>query len=151
MTIKNFTFAWPNIQIAAVGTIIATGGNGNTGYTYDVALPPFLGANPPHMIAATTSWDRAADHWDLIHPDDEVSYGDGVSSGIALNCTEPPEERKAKCCTAHDIPSYGVSFTVGEAVLVRYYSFATGISISGNDITLDRITLRKIYRVRFHI
>jgi hypothetical protein len=144
VVLRNFSFAWPNIPIAAVGTVIATGGNGNTGYTYDLALPPPVVGQLPKMIAAATAWDRAADHWDLAYPDDDVSYGDGVTSGIPLSCAETEAARKAKGCTVRNIPSYGVSFRVGEALLVRYYSFATAISISGDDVTLDHVTLKNL-------
>lgn len=144
VTLKNFTFAWPNLEIGAVGTITAVGGNGNTGYTYDVKIAPPLAATLPKMIAATTSWDKAADHWDLEKPDDDVSYGDGVTSGVPLTCAESPAERKKAGCTVKNVPSYGVQFKVGESVLLRYYSFATAISASGDDITFDHITLKNL-------
>jgi hypothetical protein len=144
VTLKNFTFAWPNIEIAAVATVTAVGGNGTTGFTYDVKIGPPLAATLPKMIAAITSWDRAADHWDLERPDDDVSYGDGVASGIPLTCAEPPEEREKAGCTVKNVPSFGVQFKIGQSVLLRYYSFATAISISGDDITLDNITLKNL-------
>ncbi len=144
VTLKNFTFAWPNIEIGAVGTVTGVGGNGNTGYTYDVKIGPPLAAPLPKMLAAITSWDKAADHWDLEKPDDDVSYGDGVTSGVPLICAESPEEQKNAGCTAKNIPSYGVQFKVGESVLLRYYGFATAISASGDDITLDHITLKNL-------
>jgi hypothetical protein len=143
VTLKNFTFAWPNLEIGAVGTIVAVGGNGNTGYTYDVKIAPPL-ATLPKMIAATTSWDKAANHWDLEKPDDDVSYGDGVTSGVPLTCTESARERQNTGCTVKNVPSYGALFKVGESVLLRYYSFATAISASGDDITLDHITLKNL-------
>jgi hypothetical protein len=83
VTLKNFTFAWPKITIASVGTITAVGGNGTTGYTYDVNIAT-LRAPLPKMIAATTSWDTKAGHWDLKAEYDDVSYGDGVSSGSGV-------------------------------------------------------------------
>src|SRR5579859_620249 len=144
VTLKNFAFAWPNIEIGGVGTIVAIGGNGNTGFTYDVKIGPPISASLPKMIAGITSWDRAADHWDLERPDDDVSYGDGVNSGAPLTCAELPEEQKKSGCTVRGIPSFGVRFKVGESVLLRYYSFATAISASGDDITLDHITLKNL-------
>ena len=143
VTIKNFTFSWPNIEIAAVGTITATGGNGNTGFTYSVKIPPLVG-NLPKMIAATTSWDRAADHWDLETPNDDISYGDGVTNGVPVTCVESSAQQKTEGCTVEDVPSFGVSLKVGESVLLRFYSFATAISASGDDVTLDHITLKNL-------
>jgi hypothetical protein len=144
VTLKNFTFAWPTIAIATVATVTAVGGNGNTGYTYDVRIGPPITGTLPKMIAAATSWDRAADHWDLERPNDDISYGDGVTGGIPVTCAETPEEQKTAGCTVKNVPSFGVALTVGEALLLRYYSFATTISISGDDVTLDHITLENL-------
>src|ERR1700683_231711 len=142
--LRNFTFAWPNIRIAAVATIVAVGGNGTTGYNYDVKIPAAEAIDVPKRVAGTTAWDRSANHWDLHNPNDDVSYGDGVTSGAPLQCVETPEERKSSGCTAKNIPSYGVQFKVGESVLLHYYSFATAISASGNDITFDHITFKNL-------
>jgi len=144
VTLRNFTFAWPNIRIASVATIVAVGGNGTTGYTYDVKIPAAEAIDVPKRVAGTTAWDRSANHWDLHNPNDDVSYGDGVTSGAPLQCVETPEERKSSGCTAKNIPSYGVQFKVGESVLLHYYSFATAISASGNDITFDHITFKNL-------
>jgi hypothetical protein len=144
VTLRNFTFAWPNIRIASVATIVAVGGNGTTGYTYDVKIPAAEAINVPNMVAGTTAWDRSANHWDLNNPNDDVSYGDGINSGAPLQCVETTEERKSSGCTAKNIPSYGVQFKVGESVLLHYYSFATAISASGNDITFDHITFKNL-------
>jgi hypothetical protein len=144
VTLKNFTFAWPNIAIATVATVTDVGGNGNSGYTYDVKIGPPIIGTLPKMIAGATSWDRAADHWDLERPNDDVSYGDGVTSGIPVICAETPDEQKTAGCTVKNVPSYGVALTVGEALLLRYYSFSTTISISGDDVTLDHITLTNL-------
>ena len=145
VTLRNFTFAWPNIRIASVATIAGVGGNGTTGYTYDVKIPAADAINVPKMVAGTTAWDRSANHWDLNNPNDDVSYGDGIDSGAPLQCVETTtEERKASGCTAKNIPSYGVQFKVGESVLLHYYSFATAISASGNDITFDHVTFKNL-------
>jgi hypothetical protein len=56
--LRNFTFAWPNIRIAAVATIVAVGGNGTAGYTYDVKIPAADPTDLPKMLAGTTAWDR---------------------------------------------------------------------------------------------
>jgi hypothetical protein len=144
VTLKNFTFAWPKIQIATVATVTRVGGNGNTGYTYDVKIAPPVTGTLPKMIAAATSWDRVADHWDLERPNDDISYGDGVTSGVPRNCAETPKEQKTAGCTVRNVPSYGVALTVGESLLLRYYSFSTAISISGNDITLDHVTMENL-------
>ncbi len=149
VTLRNFTFAWPNIQIAAVATVTGIGGNGDSGYTYDVKIAPPAGGTLPKMIAAATSWDVAADHWDLERPNDDVSYGDGVTSGVPVVCAETPEARKTAGCTLRNVPSYGVAFTVGEALLLRYYAFSNAISISGSDVTLDHITLRNLIGADF--
>jgi hypothetical protein len=140
VTLKNFVFSWPNIQIASVATVVAVGGNGTTGYTYDVKIDIRAGARTPKMIAAATAWNKGADHWDLINPNDDVSYGDGIDSGTPLRCTT----KTAGVCLVKNIPSYGVQFKVGESLLLRYYSFATAISLSGNDITLDHITFKNL-------
>jgi hypothetical protein len=144
VTLRNFEFAWPDIQIASVATIVAVGGNGTTGYTYDVRITDLNPARVPRMIAGITAWDRRANHFDLESPNDDVSYGDGVDSGTPLQCVEAAAQQKISGCTVKDAPSYGVQFKVGEAVLLRYYSFATAISASGNDITLDHITFKNL-------
>jgi hypothetical protein len=149
VTLKNFTFAWPKITIASVGTITAVGGNGTTGYTYDVHITPPLPAPVPKMIAATTSWDREAGHWDLKAEYDDVSYGDGVTNGVPFTCTETPAGARSGGCTANSIPSYGVQFKVGETVLVRFYDFAPAITVSGNDVTLEHITLANLIGADF--
>jgi hypothetical protein len=97
----------------------------------------------PRMIAGITAWDRSADHFDLDYPNDDVSYGDGVDSGTPFQCVESVQQN-IKGCTVKDVPSYGVQFKVGESVLLRYYSFATAISASGNDLTLDHITFKNL-------
>jgi hypothetical protein len=140
VTLRNFVFSWPNIPIASVATVVAVGGNGDTGYTYDVKIALTPGTRPPRMIAAATAWDKAADHWDLTNPNDDVSYGDGIDSGTPLACG--PKTRGI--CLVKDIPSYGVRFKVGESLLLRFYSFATAISMSGNDITLDHVTFKNL-------
>jgi hypothetical protein len=142
--VRNFTFAWPNIQIAAVATVVAVGGNGTTGYTYDVNIPASNATDVPKMLAGSTAWDRNADHWDLQNANDDVSYGDGVDSGVPIQCAQTPSERKTAGCTVKAIPSYGVEFKVGEAVLLHYYSFATAISASGNDISFDHVTFKNL-------
>jgi hypothetical protein len=65
VTLRNFEFAWPNIQIASVASIVAVGGNGTTGYTYDVRISDLSAAQMPRMIAGITAWDRSSDHFDL--------------------------------------------------------------------------------------
>jgi hypothetical protein len=140
VTLRNFVFSWPNIQIASVATVVAVGGNGETGYTYDVEIALTPGTRPPRLIAAATAWDKTADHWDLSNPNDDVSYGDGIDSGTPLGCG--PKAQGS--CLVRNIPSYGVRFKVGESLLLRYYSFATAISMSGNDITLDHITFKNL-------
>jgi len=140
VTLRNFVFSWPDIQIASVATVVAVGGNGDTGYTYDVKIDLTPGARLPKMIAAATAWDKRADHWDLINSNDDVSYGDGIDSGAPLACSSKTENT----CVVKNIPSYGVKFKAGESLLLRYYSFATAISLSGNDITLDHITFKNL-------
>jgi hypothetical protein len=140
VTLRNFVFAWPNIQIASVGTVVAVGGNGNTGFTYDVKIDLSPGARVPKMIAAATAWNKGADHWDLSNPNDDVSYGDGIDSGTPLACATKTQAS----CVVKNIPSYGVLFKVGESLLLRYYSFSTAISMSGNDITLDHVTFKNL-------
>jgi hypothetical protein len=142
--LRNFTFAWPNIRIATVATVLAVGGNGNTGYTYDVRIPAVDATDLPKMLAGITAWDRSADHWDFQNSNDDVSYGDGIGSGAPLRCAETAEQRKISGCTVENIPSYGVQFKVGESVLLHYYSFATAISASGNDITFDHVTFKNL-------
>jgi len=144
VTLRNFEFSWPDIQIASVAAIVAVGGNGTSGYTYDVRIGDLNSARPPRMLAAITAWDRREGHFDLESPNDDVSYGDGVDSGIPLRCVESGAQQKSAGCTVRAIPSYGVRFKVGESVLLRYYSYAPAISASGNDITLDHITFRNL-------
>ena len=60
VTFKNFTFAWPKLQIATLGTVVATGGNGDVGYTYDAKIAPADAVGLPTSLAATTAWDKAA-------------------------------------------------------------------------------------------
>jgi hypothetical protein len=141
VTLRNFTFAWPDIQIASVATIVAVGGNGTTGYTYDVRIDDLSAAHLPKMIAGITAWNRSADHFDLANAGDDVSYGDGIDSGTPLQCATADT---SSGCTVRGVPSYGVQFKVGESVLLRYYSFATAIAASGNDITLDHITFKNL-------
>lgn len=144
VTLRNFEFAWPNIRIASVATIVAVGGNGITGYTYDVKIGPSSSGHFPKMIAGITAWDKRADYWDLVNSNDDVSYGDGIDSGTPLQCAETAKEQKTSGCTVREVPSFGVQFKVGESVLLRYYSFATAIAASGNDITLDHITFKNL-------
>jgi len=136
--LKNFTFQWPNLQIASVGTITAVGGNGNIGYTYDVQVPPITGAQPK-MLAAISAWDKADNHWDLVNWDQDVSYGDGVTNGVIFNCSATTTG-----CWAKGITSYGVKFNVGQSVLLRFYSLGATISVAGQDVTLDTITLENL-------
>jgi hypothetical protein len=149
VTFKNFRFAWPHLQIGTVATVTAIGGNGTSGYTYDVRIDPAHAANMPAMLAAATSWDRDENHWDLINIDDDISYGDGVTNGVPLQCTEPPGERKIAGCDVKGIPSYGVQLKVGETLLLRHYSFASAISGTGEDITLDNISVENAIGTAF--
>lgn len=145
VTFKNFTFSWPDLQIATVGTIIAVGGNGNTGYTYDVHIAPEHIARLPKVLAAINAWDSVHEHWDTADTSN-VSYGDGFStgSGVALTCEETPVQQKISGCTARGITSYGVLFKVGQSVLLRHYDYASAITASGNDVTFDRIILQNL-------
>jgi hypothetical protein len=142
---KNFTFSWPNLQIATVGTIIAVGGNGNTGYTYDVHIGPKQTARLPNILAAINAWDSVHNHWDTADTSN-VSYGSGfpAGSGVALSCEETPAEQRISGCTARRIASYGVLFKVGQSVLLRHYDYASAITASGNDITFERISLQNL-------
>lgn len=151
VTIKNFTFAWPKLRIATIGTIVAVGGNGDTGYTYDVRIAPTDALDLPKMAAATTAWDKSAGHWDLVNFNDDVSYGDGVTpgSGVALVCAEAAAARAKTGCTVRGIPSYGVRFKVGETVLLRHYNFAAAITLSGQDVTFDNVTLQNLISTGF--
>jgi hypothetical protein len=144
VTLRNINFAWPKIRIASVARVVAVAGNGTSGYTYDLRIDSLPAAPRPKMIAAVTSWDAAAGHWDLQKPNDDVSYGDGINNGVPLVCSEGPQRAAATTCTVKGIPSYGVQFTVGEALLLRYYSFATAISLSGDDLTLDHVGLQNL-------
>jgi hypothetical protein len=144
ITLRNINFAWPHVRIASVARVVAVGGNGTTGYTYDLKIDSLPDAPRPRMIAAVTSWDATAGHWDLRKPNDDVSYGDGINGGVPLVCSEGPDSGAATTCTVKGVPSYGVQWTVGEALLVRYYSFATAISLSGDDITLDHVVLHNL-------
>jgi hypothetical protein len=107
VTFKNFTFAWPNLRIATVATIVAVGGNGNTGYTYDVHIDAAHTANLPPIIAAVDSWDSVNGHWDTGNTSG-VSYGNGfpAGSGVALTCVETPAQQAVSGCTARGITSY---------------------------------------------
>jgi hypothetical protein len=140
VTLRNFVFSWPNIQIASVATVTAVGGNGDSGYTYDVKIDLTQGARLPKMIAAATAWDKAADHWDLISANDDISYGDGIDSGVPLVCSSKTPDS----CLAKNVPSYGVHLKIGESLLLRFYNFASAIALSGNDITLDHITFKNL-------
>jgi len=142
---RNFTFSWPNLQIATVGTIIAVGGNGNTGYTYDVHIAAAHTARLPNILAAINAWDSVHNHWDTADTNN-VSYGSGfpAGSGVALTCEETPAQQKISGCTARGITSYGVLFKVGQSVLLRHYDYASAITASGNDITFDRISLQNL-------
>ena len=142
---KNFTFAWPNLQIATVASVTQTGGNGNDGYTYDVHIDAAHTANLPNTLSAATAWDATAHHWDLVDIDADVSYGNGV----ALTCIETPAQRKTAGCTVKNIPSYGVKFTKGASVLLRHFDFASAVSATGQDITFDNITLQNIIGTGF--
>jgi hypothetical protein len=144
VVLKNFTFAWPKIQIGSVATVTAVGGNGTTGYTYDAHFAPIAFGPQPKLLAATSAWDKAANHWDLMNWLNDVSYGDGITVGVPLTCEETSEEQKTLGCTVKNIPSYGVSFTVGESVILRFYDFGTGISIDGTDVTLDNIVFQNL-------
>ncbi|GGF51331.1 hypothetical protein GCM10011611_67260 [Aliidongia dinghuensis] len=149
---RNFTFAWPRLRIATVGTVVAVGGNGNNGYTYDVRIDPAHAVGLPGMVVAATSWDRAHDHWDLVNINDDVSYsGDGVTPGSspALTCAEPPAVRAKVGCTVRNIPSYGVLFKVGEAVLLRHYNFGSAITVAGEDVTFDNVALENLIGAGF--
>jgi hypothetical protein len=141
VALRNIKFAWPGIRIAAVATVVAVAGNGTSGYTYDLRIDSLPATPRPRMIAAVTSWDAAAGHWDLRRPGDDVSYGDGVDSGVPLACSDGPQ---AAPCVVKGVPSYGVRFTVGETLLVRYYSFAPALSLSGDDLTLDHVGLQNL-------
>ncbi|MBV8063840.1 MAG: hypothetical protein JOY51_09595, partial [Nevskia sp.] len=143
VTVKNFTFAWPNLQIGTVGTIVAVGGNGNTGYTYDVHIDPAHTAHLPNVLAAINAWDAANGHWDTADTRN-VSYGDGVTSSVPLTCVETPAQQQVTGCTARGITSYGVQFTVGQSVLLRHYDYAAAVTASGNDITFDQITMQNL-------
>jgi hypothetical protein len=145
VTFKNFTFSWPDLQIATVATIIAVGGNGNTGYTYDVHIAPEHTARLPNILAAINAWDNVHNHWDTADTSN-VSYGSGfpAGSGVALTCEETPGQRKISGCTARGITSYGVLFKVGQSVLLRHYDYASAINASGNDVTFDRIRLQNL-------
>jgi hypothetical protein len=145
VTFKNFTFSWPDLQIATVGTIIAIGGNGYTGYTYDVHIAPEHTARLPNILAAINAWDSIHNHWDTADTNN-VSYGSGfpAGSGVALTCEETPAQQKISGCTARGITSYGVQFKVGQSVLLRHYDYASAINASGNDITFDRISLQNL-------
>lgn len=145
VTFKNFTFSWPKLQIATVATIIAVGGNGNIGYTYDVHVAPEHTARLPNILAAINAWDSVHNHYDTADTSN-VSYGSGfpAGSGVALTCEETPAERRISGCTARGITSYGVLFKVGQSVLLRHYDYASAINASGNDITFDRISLQNL-------
>ncbi len=126
---ENFTIDWPTLQIASVGTVIATGGNGTSGYTYDLKLEPQFVAGAPLQIEAATAWDTINNYWSLDDPQDDVSYG--------------PPLPLSPTGTTRGIPSYGVAFPVGEKLLVRHYA-GEGVGIvtwGGRDVTYDHITM----------
>jgi len=150
VTFKNFTFSWPNLQIATVAKIVAVGGNGNTGYTYDVHIDAEHTGRLPRILAAINAWDRVGGHWNTADTRN-VSYGNGfpAGSGVALDCEESLPQQRLSGCTARGITSYGVLFTVGQSVLLRHYDYATAISASGNDITFDAIRLQNLIGTGF--
>ena len=153
VTLKNFTFAWPSLQVASVGTVTAVGGNASDGYTYDLTTSLESSATLPKMLAATTSWDLTDQYWDLANINDDVSYGDGVDSGFPLKWVKTATKSTGGQTTveysAANIPGYGVRLTVGESVLLRYYDFASAISVSGQDVTLDNVILKNVIGTGF--
>jgi hypothetical protein len=67
-----------------------------------------------------------------------------TGSAAAAASRSTPADARGGGCTVKSVPSYEVQFKVGETVVLRYYDFAPAITVSGNDVTLDHITLANL-------
>lgn len=135
VVLENFTVDWPDLAIAGVGVITATGGNGTDGFTFDVQLDPAaVAAGAGQTIAAVTAWDAVNGYWSLDRPLDDVSYGGVASPTLSSGGA------------ASGVPSFGVSFPVGEHVLLRYAvgsspAIVLGTAGEADDVTFHGVTL----------
>jgi parallel beta-helix repeat protein len=125
---KNFTIDWPHLQFASLGTVTAIGGNGRTGYTYNLQLKPQFIGSALNSVAAITAWDPINNYWSIDSPNQDVSYRRNL---ITLTASG----------NATNVPSYGIQLTLGETLVVRHMVDAPVFNVGGQDVTLDNITM----------
>ena len=123
VTVRNFTIDWPNLQAAAVGTVMAVGGNANSGYTYNLQVPV---ANIVKDFSVFTAWDSVNNYWSLTKHD-EVYYSNSYNfSGTGLATNLPGTSQ----------------LTVGESLLVRHVGTHHAVTIlESQDVTMDSVTV----------
>jgi hypothetical protein len=130
VVLKNFTIDWPTLQIASLGTIVASGGTGQRRFNYGLQIDrQYVTGAMPRSYKSINAWDAGHGYWSLQHPDHEVGY----------NPRQPLSETGA----AKDVQSWGAHFAPGERVLVRHYT-TEGDAIAiyhGQDVTLQNITI----------
>jgi hypothetical protein len=152
VVLRNFTFRWPGLKLASVGTVTAVTpptSPENQG-TYTVHVDPLGPRETPKLIAAAIGWDREGGHYDLLHPRETAYYGDGVTSGEPFQCTESTSQQKTLGCTV-TLPNQNSGFKPGQAVVLRYYDYGSAIVIDGQDLTFDHLRLENLPGLGFNL
>lgn len=145
VVLKNFTFAWPKLEIATVGTVISANRN-----TYSVHVGPVRFGATPTLIAAVIAWDKANSHYDLVNWQDTAYYGDGVTTGAPYQCSETSAQQKTHGCTLV-LQNQNSGFRPGQAVIVRYYDYDNAIVANGQDLTFDHLWLENLPGTGFNL
>jgi hypothetical protein len=130
VVLKNFTIDWPTLQIASLGTIIASGSAEPRRNTYDLQIDrEYVTGTMPQSYKSINSWDAEHNYWSLRYPDHEVGY--------------KPRQPLSASGEARGVQSWGARFAPGERVLIRHYT-TEGDAIDiihGQDVTFDNLTI----------
>lgn len=146
VVLKNFHFSWSQLKMAAVGAVtdvdLATG-------IYKVNFAPVNFGPSPKFIASVFAWDRPNNHVDLVNWRQDAFYGDGVTGGSAVQCAETVEQQKKSGCTVTLGLEGSPYFTKGQSVVLHFYNYGGAITVTGNDVTFDALSLDNIIGTGF--
>jgi hypothetical protein len=128
VTFRNFIIDWPNLKNAAVGSVVAVGGAGPSGYTYNLQVPV------ANIVAggfdAATAWDSVNNYWSLPN----------ATTDFLTSTTSPYMFSPAGLAT--NVPSGSTQLTVGQSMLVRHLGNNVALTVwSSQDVTLDTVTV----------
>lgn len=121
---RNFTIDWPNVQLAALGTVKNVNENSST---MELVIDPAYKVDKNTVIEALTSWDRANNYWSLTTPQED--------EGIEGYATY-------KSGQTFQVPDWA-GFQNGDTVIARYFAGESAAVVinDSQDVSVENVNV----------